>query len=100
MNDAILDFIRNTDSIVETDYGDFMRRENLYLLQLREALSPLSNETKIAIRKMQDYLQFKPNWDLEATKHQIKSDAHDLMHLVEINPARDVQENTAHHFHP
>ena len=101
MNEPILNFINNTESIVETDYGDFMRRENLYFLQLREALGPqTSSEAQLTLKNMQDYLQFSPDWNLESTKRQIVADATKLLQLVKINPAQDMQENTVHHFHP
>ena len=101
MNDLVFNFMKNTVNIEEEDFGDFMRKENLYLSQLAEALGPeISEEIKLKLTEMQTYLQFYPNWNLDLTKHHLLVDARELMQMMELNPAFNMQENAAFNFHP
>lgn len=101
MNDLVFNFMKNTLKIEDADYGDFMRKENLYLTQLKEALGPeISAEVKLKFAEMQSYLQFYPSWNLDLTKQHLLGDARKLLQMLELNPTQNMQENIAFNFHP
>ncbi len=68
-------FINDINSIDDLDYGDFMRRANLYLNHLNENLRPFNQDIKKKLSEMQYYLQFVSNWDVESTRKRIIKDA-------------------------
>ncbi len=95
MTAAIKTFIMNTEAIEESDFGDFMRRENLYLADLKTALeNQMSEKLKAKLEEMQKYLQFNPDWNLNQTKHQVLKDASELENLIDQNPSKNMQENS------
>jgi len=101
MNRPIEKFIENTESIVDGDYGDFMRKENLYFLQMMEELGSLmSHETKKKLFEMQNYIQFSPSWDIEQTRRQVIQDAQIIDHMLVNRPSEMVQTNSALEFVP
>lgn len=58
--------------IQESDYGDFMRRANHYLNELKKDLSPyISEEEKKKINDIQLHLQLSPNWKIEPTRKHV-----------------------------
>ncbi len=66
-------------AIHEPDYGDFMRKANHYLLDLKKALVRLPNqEVKNKLDQMQNYIQFHPNWEIEPTVIQILKDINEI----------------------
>lgn len=69
------ELIRN---ITDTDHGDFMRKANSYLNELKVWLksSPLLLKR---IEEMQVYTQFTPNWNVELTRRRLLSDVTDIM---------------------
>jgi hypothetical protein len=80
MNQNLENFTQDVSSILQYDYGDFMRSANTYLNHLRDVLSSLGDaEINKKIDDMQSYLQFSPNWDdVEGTRAKLLRDAHYL----------------------
>lgn len=68
-------FRKNLSQILEYDYGDFMRSANVYLNKLRAELHVI-NDKNIDCRldRMQMYLVFTPNWDIELTRKLLAKD--------------------------
>ena len=82
MDQAIEKFVRNISSIFENDYGDFMRKANLYLNQLEDELRPLANhKIELKLSEMKLYIQYAPNWNMEATRKSICADISELEKL-------------------
>ncbi len=76
-------FSKSVSEIIEYDYGDFMRPANLYLNQLRNELTLLSDKNiNRRLDKMQMYLQFTPNWDIESTREMLSKDTKYLDDLL------------------
>lgn len=70
-------------AIHEPDYGDFMRKANHYLLDLKKALGRLPNpQIKSKLDQMQNYIQFHPNWEVEPTVKQILRDITEIDNMV------------------
>ncbi len=86
MGSPFIHFLDELSAISETDYGDFMRKVNSYLLELKENdIAKNSAEISEKLDNMQDYVQFHPNWDLESTKEKIFRDADKLVDLESRN---------------
>lgn len=84
MDANIETFLRKTSMIIENDYGDFMRTENLYLNHLIRNLGLYGDRNINAkLAEMQTYLQFTPNWDVDSTRERLVNDAHYLDDLVQ-----------------
>ncbi len=95
MNENILNFMKALRAIDEADYGDFMRKANLYFVDLEGALgSEISDRAKLKLSEIHDYLQFKPDWNRENTLHRISKDILDLELILDESPA------SGHDFHP
>jgi hypothetical protein len=77
-------FSKNISQIIEHDYGDFMRAANVYLNNLSDELKILHDkDIDQRLDKMQMYLQFNPNWNIESTREMLKKDTKfldDLLH--------------------
>ena len=84
MNASIEKFVKRTKSISDSEYGDFMRTENVYLNHLIRELNPLVDDRNINRRlvEMQTYLQFTPNWDVSLTKEKLLEDAQYIDELM------------------
>lgn len=84
MNASIEKFVKRTKSISDSEYGDFMRTENVYLNHLIRELNPLVDDRNINRRlvEMQTYLQFTPNWDVNLTKEKLLEDAQYIDELM------------------
>ena len=54
------EFIENVSAINDTDYGDFMRKTNSYLIELDEEL----------LDELKTEVQFYPNWDIKSTRRR------------------------------
>lgn len=85
MGNPYVHFLKQIKSIDDTDYGDFMRRANLYLNELQEeepsALNPVIADR---IEAMKNYIQYHPNWDIESTRRNIEIDTENLIFLDSI----------------
>lgn len=85
MGSPYINFLKQIESIEDLDYGDFMRKANLYLNELLENEEIAQNPILLArVEAMQKYIQFQPNWDIESTREQIHVDAENLMFLGSI----------------
>jgi hypothetical protein len=79
MDKRIESFITEISALNEEDYGDFMRLANLFFIQLRKELRPLYNhEINMKLDYIQNYLQFRPSWDIASTKKNLLHDLVDL----------------------
>lgn len=76
-------FRKNVSSILEHDYGDFMRAANVYLNQLRSDLRILNDRAvNDKLDQMQIYLQFRPSWEVEPTRELLLRDAEHLEEML------------------
>lgn len=86
MGSPAVHFMEEVNLLVETDYGDFMRKVNSYLAHLEEQESahvrPAIDE-KLA--EMKEYIQYHPNWDIPSTRKKILRDADVLITLESQN---------------
>ncbi len=65
-------FIRKISEINEEDYGDFMRKANLYLNILKKSIFRYSSpQVKKILQELQYIIQFHPNWDIDTTLPKI-----------------------------
>lgn len=73
---AVFTFVEEILEINEADYGDFMRRANMHLHELRDALHGVQDE-RVAdkIDEMKLYVQYAPSWDIESTRDRILDDS-------------------------
>ena len=86
LNSVIQKFVDDISDIHDPDYGDFMRKANLYINNLREELRLVSlKEVKERINQMQSYVQFFANWEIESTKERIFNDAEIIDSLLSNN---------------
>lgn len=67
---AIDAFSKKFNSIDNLDYGDFMRRANLYLIELDEQIHKNKEITNL-MKQMKNEIQYNPNWDIQATRNSI-----------------------------
>ena len=78
--------MEEVNTMVETDYGDFMRKVNSYLENLKDDENAVhSPDISEKISEMQEYLQFHPNWNIPSTREKILHDADQLIHLESQN---------------
>lgn len=85
MGNPYVQFLKQIKSIDDTDYGDFMRRANLYLNELQDESPSVANPVIAErIQAMKQYVQYKPNWDIESTRQNIEADAENLIFLDSI----------------
>lgn len=83
MNYEIASFIDQVDSIHETDYGDFMRKANTYLNNLKTKIGWISDPNiERTLVGMQNYLQYTPSWNLESTRKELIRDAREIDDLM------------------
>lgn len=76
MNKIIDQFVADINAVNESEYGDFLKKANLYLNELHHELSKSSYEDiEQKITEMQTYLQFRSNWQIASTKERILKDA-------------------------
>jgi hypothetical protein len=88
MSKAVEKFINNLKQIEDPDYGDFMRKANVYLNNLKIDLSPMERDIHAKIFEMQLYLQFISSWEIEPTRRRIIRDAEYVQELVAAHEAR------------
>ena len=86
MRSPAVNFMEEVSHIVESDYGDFMRKVNSYLAHLQENES---NHVKPAINhklaEMKEYIQYHPNWDIPSTRKKLMQDTDELIALESQN---------------
>jgi hypothetical protein len=68
-------FIEQVRESCDFDYGDFMRRMNLYISNLKEQFINESAEIREKLKDMQIYTQFAANWNIEITRARLMNDA-------------------------
>lgn len=73
--DAAREFYELVSNISDTDYGDFMRKANVYLVNLAKRIGSWSDLVREKLDEMQFYTQFSANWDVESTRHRLLVDA-------------------------
>lgn len=67
---AIDIFSKKFNAIDNLDYGDFMRRANLYLMDLDDQITK-NKEVCNLMKQMKDEIQYNPSWDIESTRDSI-----------------------------
>lgn len=78
--------MEEVNTMVETDYGDFMRKVNSYLEHLKQDENVVhSPEIDEKIDEMKEYIQYHPNWDVPTTREKILHDADELINLESHN---------------
>ena len=76
INAAIEIFKTDLSGILESDYGDFMRKANQQILELKKELSYLHYpDVDRTIEEIQNYVQFYPTWMIESTREKAIKDA-------------------------
>lgn len=83
MQKAVEKFINNLQEISDPDYGDFMRKANIYLNDLKTDLKPMKQDVRSKIFEIQLYLQFISTWEIEPTRRRIIRDALYVDELLE-----------------
>jgi hypothetical protein len=79
---ALSVFIDEIKMADDDDYGDFMRRVNVYLLRLRETLRTRTPEVLKTIDAIQLRVQLHPDWSLVSTRPWLLSHAYELREIV------------------
>lgn len=75
-------FVERVRDSCDSDYGDFMRKMNLYLIYLKEHLSGANSDVQGKLSEMQTYTQFASNWNVESTKARLLSDVEVLRKML------------------
>lgn len=78
----LISFVQHIQTMLEEDYGDFMREANHDLLILRDAFKNEDEKVQDKLDEMQMYTQFRPNWKVEPTRERLIKDAEVLNILV------------------
>ncbi len=65
-------FSKKFNTIDNLDYGDFMRRANLYLMDLDAQIAKNKEITNL-MKKMKDEIQYNPSWDIQTTRASINN---------------------------
>lgn len=81
---AVRIFIEAIDNLVEFDYGDFMRKANTYICNLRSHLAGCKHEVLDLVNKMQFYTQFVPSWQIEPTRRRLLEDSLKLLRMLKV----------------
>jgi hypothetical protein len=64
-------FETKVKSLVEYDYGDFMRKSNMYLNRLLENFKQLSDEQRTVFLQLKSELQFAPVRDIDVVTEKV-----------------------------
>jgi len=80
---AIELFIEQIGAVDDSDYGDYMRRVNLYILELKDQLRYRRIEILRRLDELQYEVQFVPEWSTEATRPLVARAAEDLRRLLQ-----------------
>lgn len=80
---AIELFIERIGAVDDFDYGDYMRRVNIYILELRDQLHHRGTEILQRLDELQYEVQFVPEWSTESTRPLVARAAEDLRRLLQ-----------------
>tara|TARA_B100001248_G_C27398264_1_gene467495 strand:- start:4886 stop:5134 length:249 start_codon:yes stop_codon:yes gene_type:complete len=64
-------FIKKVRAITDTDYGDFMRKSNLYLNNLIAAEPSLNDKQKKTLYEIKQSIQYSPSRNIDETTLKI-----------------------------
>jgi hypothetical protein len=78
----LIEFKKHVQSMLEPDYGDFMRAANHDLLKLIEAFKTEDETVQDKLNEMQMYTQFQPSWKVESTRERLLLDSEVLNILI------------------
>ncbi len=85
---ALQFFIHESSQVHGQDYGDCMREWNRDILFLKhcwlrdQASTPVPQAAFQKLEAIQNYVQFTPNWNVQATRLQILKDAHEIEKIL------------------
>lgn len=81
---AVLEkFVTDLNDIHEGEYGDFMRKANQHIIELRSEMRNLHNsEVNNKIDEIQNYVQFYPTWMIESTRDKAIHDAQEIDEMI------------------
>ena len=86
MGSPYVHLLEQVNSIIDTDYGDYMRKVNNYLTELLENKTAVMTPAMLEkIIEIQNYIQFTPNWDVSMTQNKLLKDAENLIYLEALN---------------
>ncbi|HRO66410.1 MAG TPA: hypothetical protein PL182_02470 [Pseudobdellovibrionaceae bacterium] len=89
---ALKVFAELVRNITDADYGDFMRKANGYLCDLKSQLKNAPTPIQKKLDEMQSYTQFNPSWNVESTRRRLLKDSEIVERwFVNLMPARDFQ---------
>ena len=76
MNAAVEKFVTDLNGILESDYGDFMRKANQHIRELKNEMQFLHYpDVDRKVGEIQNYVQFYPTWMIESTREKAIQDA-------------------------
>lgn len=82
-------FSKKINAIDNLDYGDFMRRANLYLMDLDDQITK-TNEIRNLMKQMKDEIQYNPSWDIQSTRERI-SHLTQAISQIQVRPASQAE---------
>ncbi len=86
---AIDIFSKKFNAIDNLDYGDFMRRANLYLMDLDDQITK-NKEVCNLMKQMKDEIQYNPSWDIQSTRDSISRLVKAIGH-IQVKPVLQVE---------
>lgn len=82
MGSPYVHFLEELKSIDESDYGDFMRKVNEYIVELKDNKAAITTaQIEKKIDEIQTYVQYRPSWNINWTREQLNKDAEELIFL-------------------
>jgi hypothetical protein len=79
---AIDDFIFRTSHIDDDDYGDWMRRANLYWWDLLGVLKDVPESLNFLMQQMHEHFQFNPDFNLIDTRIGVLETALEMREIL------------------
>ena len=96
---AVNEFISEVFDIDETDYGDFMRKANHSLIQLKDKIYDESGTAvKNKIYELKYIIDYVPNWNVESTKEKILALASEICQLAPSEAPRKQEDRSGADF--
>lgn len=89
---AVEDFAGRIASVVEGDYGDWMRRANTYWWELVEALGATSTDVRKLLFEMHNLIQYNPDFRLIETRRQVIEMASRLREMLGAKEPLDLHQ--------
>lgn len=87
MDARIEKFVDDLNDIHEAEYGDFMRKANQHIIELRNEMHHFHDKAiDQQIDEIQDYVQFNPTWMIEGTRFRALKDAGKIDKLLKAYP--------------